>query len=335
MKKRIAILIMAFKRKEFIREAMESAINQSYPRSKYEIICSVGFHDEDLSKFMKENNIKEIYCDGTLGDRLKEGLNESSGQIVVFLDDDDTFERDKLERIVSAFDRYPDCVYYHNNVTLIDRSSALILEIPEPYNMQISSSFIWYPMRGYRKILRERGDFNLSSIAVNRAAIRQYVDALSKISASPDSIIFFLLLQLRSPFYFDRNATTRYRVHDSETNSTSQTDVSKDMDVSLRFYHSRSITYDTIESKRIKRAFLGYVLDSKFGCYIAGHKDLKPTHRDRTMLLFLGITRPSRFYLRLWIASFIYALFPNFVRNVKDKRARRRYSNVNSENTKR
>ena len=327
----ITILILAFKRKEFIQEAMESAINQSYPRDKYEVICSVGFHDKQLSAFMREHNIKEIYCDGTIGDSLREGLNASRGQIVAFLDDDDIFERDKLEKMVSKFDSYPDCVYYHNNVSLINVSSSAIIEIPDPYNKQITRSFIWYPMRGYRKILRQRGDFNMSSIAVNRETLLRYIDVFSQISTSQDSIIFFLLLQLKSPFYLDKSPTTKYRLHDSETNAVSpQKDASRRMEVSLRFYNSRKRGYDGIKSGRVQRTFLGYILDSKFGCYIAGCKNLKPTYKERVQLLVLGLTRPSRFYLRLWIASLIYEVFPKFVTNTRDKRERRRYSKVSS-----
>lgn len=327
----ITILILGFKRKEFIQEAMETAINQSYPRDKYEVICSVGFHDEQLSAFMIANGIKEIYCDGTMGESIVKGLKASSGQLVAFLEDDDAFERDKLEEIVSVFDRYPDCVYYHNNVSLIDVSSSTLLQIPDPYNKQITHSFIWYPIQGYRKILKQRGDFNMSSITVNREALLRYIDPLLQISTSPDSIIFFLLLQLQSPFYFDMSRITKYRLHDSETNAVSkQKDASSALTVSLRFYNSRKRVYDSIESNRVQRAFLGYVLDSKLGCYIAGCKNLKLNYKERLSLLVLGLTRLSRFYLRLWMASLIYELFPKFVTNTRDKRERRRYSKVNT-----
>jgi hypothetical protein len=176
----------------------------------------------------------------------------------------------------------------------------------------------------------------MSSITVNREALLRYIDILSQISTSSDSIIFFLLIQFKLPFYFDKNQTTKYRVHDSETNAVShEKDASKAMKVSLRFYNSRKRAYDGIESRRVQRTFLGYVLDSKVGCYIAGCKNLKPTYKDRLQLLVLGLTEPSRFYLRLWMASFIYELFPKFVINIRGSRERRRYSKLNSNGKRR
>ncbi len=326
---KISVLVMGYKRREFIMEALESVLNQTIPRRMYEIICIVGFHDNDFSLFLAKNNIKELYCDGTIGQSLELGLKACNNDIVVFLEDDDRFRNDKLELVSRGFKNY-DCVYYHNNVNIIDSESNIIEQDIEPYSKQIKKSFYWKPIRGYRKIIRYRGDFNMSSIAIRKNKIP--ISLIGKIKASPDSIIFFLVLQSCMPFYFDDNRTTFYRIHDSETNAANNVslilNVDRTIDVAQRFYESRLIAYETMQPTRVKNIFLGYVLESKFGAYIAGIRDLKPSISETLKFLYIGITRPSLFYLRLLIATVIYGRSPHFVDNVRYKRMRDRYKKI-------
>ena len=322
---KISVLIMSYKRREFIKEALESVLNQTIQRSKYEIICAIGFHDDETSLFLSQRGVREIYSDGTSGKRLKLGLIECRNDIVVFLDDDDKFGNKKLELILDAFKKY-NCVYYHNDVTLIDSKSNIIDHIIKPYDKQITNRFSWIPIRGYSKILKERGDFNMSSIAIRKSKLQ--LNILDKIEAGPDSIIFFLMMQTHLPFYFDASRTTFYRIHDSETNVIEKIDSDRMVDTALKYYNSRLIAYESMESPDVKKVFLGYVLESKFGAYIAGNRDLKPSISEMLKFLYIAFTRQSMFYLRLLIATVIYSAFPHFVDNVRYKRMRDRYKEI-------
>ena len=202
---RLSVLVMAYMRKEFIVEALQSVLDQTIPRSDYEIVCVVGFHDDQISAFLDRNNIKEMFCDGRMGQTIASGIAACSSDIVVFLEDDDKFRRDKLERVMQAFEMH-NCIYYHNNTELIDERSRFILKSISPYDVCITNSFLWKPIRGFRNVLRHRGDFNVSSIALRKNSIDLYI--LNKVEASPDSIIFFLLMQVSLPFYFDAERTT-------------------------------------------------------------------------------------------------------------------------------
>lgn len=321
---RLSVLVTAYKRKEFIIEAIESVINQTIPRIFYEIICITAFHDEHLSFYLNKNNVREIYCEGKMGERLALGIEASNNEIIVFLEDDDKFRKDKLECVVKMFEIY-NCVYYHNNVELIDVNSRLIYERLDPYYKQISKSFLWFPLRGYRNILRHRGDFNMSSVAIRKEVIvKSMIDTLRLIDSSPDTIIFFLLLQLNRPFYFHAVKTTLYRVHDSETNSINL-DPEKIMNSSYRYYYSRLVVYESLYFDRIKKLFLPILLESKFGAYIAGRIDFKPTTLEIIRFFYMAITRPSIFYLRLWSATILYSFSPSYVNKVRYKRIRKKY----------
>ena len=323
----LSVLIMVYKRKEFIMEAIESVLNQTIPRNDYEIVCVVGFHDDNFSAFCKQNSIKEVFCDGKMGQTIASGIAACRGDVMIFIEDDDNFRSDKLERVLQAFKKH-NCVYYHNNTELIDENSRLILGSISPYDVQIPGSFLWYPIRGFRNVLRHRGDFNMSSIAVRRSNLNLYVNIINKIETSPDSIIFFLLMQTNMPFYFDAEKTTFYRVHSSETNSIGNTSPQKILDTSLRFYRSRLIAYEAMRSPSVTKIFFGYVLESKIGAYIDGQLDLKPRFSEELKFFLIALTRPSKFYMILLLATVLARVFPNYVRRIKETRKSERYKQM-------
>lgn len=318
----MSVLLTSYKRKEFIREALESVINQTIPREVYEIICVIGFHDDNLSLFLLDNNVREIYCEGRLGERLVLGIKACTSDIVVFLDDDDKFRKDKLELVALAFEKY-NCIYYHNNTEMINARSEIILRSIQPYDKQIVRSFVWNPIRGYRNILKHRGDFNLSSIAIKKSKID--LSIINGIEASPDTGIFFLLMQLKLPFYFDINKTTFYRIHESETNSIGIIDKDIIIATSLRYYRSRLTIFEGLSYAPVKKIFLGPLLESKFGTYIVGNNDFKPGFMEKMKFFYISLTRPSGFYLRLFAAVIIYRLFPDYVKKVRYRRKVQRY----------
>lgn len=327
---RISVLVMGFKRREFIRQALESVIAQSLPKEHYEIICVLGFRDPDLSAFMQTNSIRELYCDGSLGNRLALGLRECRGDIVCFLDDDDMFEMHKLQRVVEIFNNFPNIIYYHNNVSLIDGSSNPILQHISPYNFQINKSLLWFPLKGWRGVLSHRGDFNTSSICIRRSRAIELLSLLNAVEASPDSIIFFMLMEMTGTFYFDKDALTIYRIHESETNmlKPSPQDYGRGRQTAVRFYRSRLRAYLQLRNRAVRRIFLGYVLDSKFGAYIAGEDSLKPTFQEALIFFGMSLFRPSPFYFRLFVGAIIYRFRPDFIRKLQTKRTLKRYEKL-------
>ena len=323
----LSVLVMVYKRKEFIMEAIESVLNQTVPKSDYEIVCVAGFRDDNFSAFCYQNNIKEVFCDGKIGQTIASGLESCRGDVVIFIDDDDKFRDDKLERVLQAFKKYK-FVYYHNNTKLIDENSRSILEYISPFDVQTSRSFLWYPIRGFRNILRHRVDFNMSSIAVKRSSLIPYVNIINEIETSQDSIIFFLLMQTNMPFYFDAEKTTFYRVHNSETNSIGNTPPQKILDTSLKFYRSRLIAYEAMRSPLVRKIFFSYVLESKMGAYISGQLDLKPSFSEQLRFFSIALTRLSKFYIMLLFAAVLARFFPNYVRRIRDSRRSRRFEKI-------
>ncbi|AAT42890.1 glycosyltransferase [Picrophilus oshimae] len=99
----ISVIITAYNRKEFLLDAVKSALNQTLSKEKYEIIVIKNYNDDNIDEFLNKNNIKNIIMDGTIGEYLYKGINESKGDIISFLDDDDLFFNNKLEYVYNLF----------------------------------------------------------------------------------------------------------------------------------------------------------------------------------------------------------------------------------------
>lgn len=99
----ITVLITAYNRKEYLIKAVNSVLNQTLDKSYYEIIVIKNFKDNYIDDYLTNNNIKNIIMDGTEGDYILKGMEESRGKIISFLDDDDIFHNEKLQYIYITF----------------------------------------------------------------------------------------------------------------------------------------------------------------------------------------------------------------------------------------
>ena len=64
----ISVIITAYNRKEFLLNAIKSAINQTLDKKYYEIIVIKNFEDKNIDEFIDNHNIQKIFIDGTMGE---------------------------------------------------------------------------------------------------------------------------------------------------------------------------------------------------------------------------------------------------------------------------
>ena len=83
-----------------------------------------------------------------------------------------------------------------------------------------------------------------------------------------------------------------------------------------------------MHSAPVKKIFLGYVLESKMGAYIDGQLDLKPHFSEELKFFLIALTRPSKFYMILLLATVLARVSPNYVRRIKETRRSERYKQM-------
>ena len=219
---KISVIITAFDRSEYVRDAIDSAINQTIDSSIYEIFVIKTFHNSDLDKYSDALGIKNLVFDPTVkyGKRLIDTIKRCNGEIIVFLEDDDVFFPGKLEKIIQVFEEHPQLSYYHNEGTYHNKSlesdnrsksieKGLNLATLDQYDLIDLNDF------SFNAILNSRIWANVSCMAVSKSVCIEH-EALFRAVNQPIDVLLFTVSTLKNySVYADRDKYTIIRLHDT------------------------------------------------------------------------------------------------------------------------
>jgi glycosyltransferase involved in cell wall biosynthesis len=119
---RLSIVTPSYNQGKFIEATIRSALLQGYPNLEYIIIdggstdCSV----EVIKKYEKYLFYWHSKKDKGQADAINQGLNESSGRIIGWINSDDVYVKGTFRKVVKAFQAHPDYVVVHGNRILIN-----------------------------------------------------------------------------------------------------------------------------------------------------------------------------------------------------------------------
>ncbi|WP_338487523.1 glycosyltransferase family A protein [Ruoffia tabacinasalis] len=129
----ISIVIPTHKRVNLLKKTINSALDQTYKNTEI-IVVSDGY-DKETDLYMKtiENNqIKYYVYETNRGANYARnyGVKHSEGEYIAFLDDDDQWAKDKLERQNTELSKDNDygLVYTGNKQLYIDTNDSFIYE---------------------------------------------------------------------------------------------------------------------------------------------------------------------------------------------------------------
>jgi len=126
----ISVIVTAYNRRRYLPFALRSLEAQTLPRDKFEVIVVKNFEDKDSDNIISRNSWKDLYEDSTYhGRKILAGLEESKGDVITFLEDDDVYVSNRLEEVYKAFTSFKRLVYFQNSQTIIDENGN-VLESP-------------------------------------------------------------------------------------------------------------------------------------------------------------------------------------------------------------
>ena len=105
---KVSIIVPVYNVERYLVDSIESAVNQTYKNIEIILIDdgskdSSGIICDDYAK--KDNRIKVIHQENAgLSGARNTGLSEATGDYIMFLDSDDTFELDACEKLVEYID---------------------------------------------------------------------------------------------------------------------------------------------------------------------------------------------------------------------------------------
>jgi glycosyltransferase involved in cell wall biosynthesis len=215
----ISVIITAYNRKEYLLDAFKSAVNQTLPRDKYEIIVTKNFKDKKIDKYIKKHGGKLIFFEkGSYGEQLADALKYARGEVICFLEDDDLSEKERLERIYYTFKKNNKLVYIHNADTYIDEFGNPLKKGVNKFEKIKKDIYIGASDKNIINLLRiqqyANPCFNASSIAIRRSVLNKFKKELKSVKFAPD-FFFYLISLVSGDLLLLKDKLTKYRVHAS------------------------------------------------------------------------------------------------------------------------
>lgn len=203
--KKACILINSFNYDYYLSEAIESSINQSFPEKDFEVIVVDDGSTDDTKNIVKKykDKIKYIYKEnGGQASAFNIGLEATDAEYVLFLDADDLCHPQRVEKIVSEFEKYPEVGFVLNSRQVVFSNKEVFEKHPDVHNMQLGPD--------NSRILAKCG------YGTSRSAVRKTL--LDKIKPFPQELIIEADLYMLSLLWYCRLSClneylTIYRVH--------------------------------------------------------------------------------------------------------------------------
>jgi glycosyltransferase involved in cell wall biosynthesis len=251
---RVSVVVVAHDRREYLLDAVRSAISQDLSAVSVEIVVVKNFADESIDAFLGARGIShQPTTVASLAEKIAEGIRRSRGEVISVLDDDDRFAAQKLDRVAKEFASDPELGFYHNGFTYIDEAGRSVTPTS-------SNSLALRKSGGRRRVLltgSRKGaashrlanmhpDFNTSSISLSRDFAEFALPYLDQGLPAADTTLFYTALM--SPFHVlvDERPLTEYRIHSRNTAPTTGTNADALLAQKRRFTERADLSYSAL-----------------------------------------------------------------------------------------
>ena len=123
----ISIITPSFNQGQYIRDTIESVLHQNYPNLEY-IIIDGGSTDNTLSvlKEYEEHLTWISEPDNGQTDAINKGIRMAHGDIIAYLNSDDTYEPDALSKVVQLFSQNDDISIIYGDFNYVNTKGNLV-----------------------------------------------------------------------------------------------------------------------------------------------------------------------------------------------------------------
>ena len=334
-KPELSVLIFAHDRKAYLKKAIESVLDQTLDRTKYEIIVVKNFRDIEIDALMAKEKVTSVFAENTnYGDDIMTSVKLSSAEIVCFLEDDDYYCRDKLETVLDEFQRNPKLGYYHHSEFVIDSEGKVLShqKVREDYTVDLKFNIFSMSSGLLREYILSRGNGNPSMMAIRKSVLAGLSEFIKNFK-SPEYFISFAALISGLDVHVNSRKLTYYRVHSSESLkfwNDEESFIKWFLASNVTMYNVFTRILDMVKGTKLQNMAIMERSAYKVLIYIfGGGETFKPTKRD--IALFL---KSKSFHNRMpnaipaVILSALWILFPKRAYRFYFKRHRKMASTM-------
>ncbi len=306
----ISVIISAYNRKEYIKNAIDSVALQEHNGFDVEIIVITNFKDENVA--IQCSKVGARYCvlqDGGMGLYLHYGITLAKYDIISFLDDDDLFCPGKLKEIYTIFSANPDVGYLHNRFKSADLPESNI------------SSYLYLngknPMADRIRIMMTKGNWeNLSSVSIRKTKYIEYIRTLPRLVTIPD--LFFVMVTIDSNItaVISDRQLTKYLFHESESHILRGENLYSRKDELLRKYtSSMKVIMEVLRNKETLNYMQASLAHNIILKNCIGYDYEKVSVLKLVSYAFRGIKYTGSKGLVDILQAIFYVVFPSYMRN--------------------
>ncbi|WP_051359964.1 glycosyltransferase [Adhaeribacter aquaticus] len=228
----VSIIIPTYNRLEYFKKALHSALNQTYRNIEVIVTDDSSINDiEEYVKTIPDNRIKYFRNKKQLGIALntQNGILKSQGQYFSFLNDDDFWCENFLEKLVAQLHTFNDVACAFSDHWLVDENDSVLTE-------QSHANSILYKRNELKTGLvpaeRRQDLFLTFTVPVAMACLlrRDSIDINNYPVEVGGAYDRWLLLQIvsneNSKFLYVDEKLTNYRVHSQSVSATQVVKVS-------------------------------------------------------------------------------------------------------------
>ena len=128
IKNKISIVILSYNQVNFLKETIDSVINQNYDNTEY-IIVDGGSTDGSRDLILKyDKDLKIIFQEKNNGpaDALNIGFKNSTGEICGYINSDDFYLKNILIKVNNIFNKDPSLDLIYGNGIIVDENSIFV-----------------------------------------------------------------------------------------------------------------------------------------------------------------------------------------------------------------
>lgn len=240
----VSIIIPYFKKKEYINDAINSVLNQTY--KNFEVILINDEPGNDSQKILigikkKDKRIRIIQNKRNIGAGLSrnKGIKNSRGSYIAFIDSDDVWNKNKLKNQINFMKKYNYDISH--TAYFIDNNKSKKNFLRESKTLDYSG-------------LKYSCDIGLSTVVINKKILKKNRSFFSNFKTKEDYFFWLRLSKEGRVFHYLNKPLTSWK---KTENSLSSSTIQKLIDsYNVYFYYEKSFFISVFRTLILSLNFL-------------------------------------------------------------------------------
>ncbi|MUH01193.1 glycosyltransferase [Scytonema sp. UIC 10036] len=206
----VSILINNYNYAHFLRESIDSALNQAYPRIEV-VVVDDGSTDNsrDVIKSYENQIVSVLKQNGGQASAFNAGFKASKGDIICFLDADDYYNLNKVSQIVNLFQKNSELGWIFHELDDVDANGHSL-------SFRLNQTIHELSLVDFREKMIEGGNLPYlpatSGLCFKRSVLEQILPMPEQLLISADNFLRLATIS-KSPGLLSPDTIAVHRIH--------------------------------------------------------------------------------------------------------------------------